>query len=355
MVQADEAKLNQILMNLLGNAVKFTQEGEIVLTVEALPDDQYRFEVRDTGLGISPQEQATLFTPFQQGQAGRQYGGTGLGLSISQCIVELMGGAMSLESTLGAGTRFTFTVSLPPAGEGAADAADSAWIDVERLATGTQLKVVVADDVAENRTILASLLTELGAEVVLAEDGQQALDQIEATEPDIAFIDIRMPSLDGEQTLRHLRADTRWQNLKIVAVSASVLEHQRQHYLESGFDAFVPKPFRFEQICAVLADLLAVEFVYRDDRAGSTDEDPQPTDQADWSQAALPAELLAELRQAAELYDVTNLERHLQAVEQLADPAPQLAAHLRSLRQQLDMDGILAALETIGRNENGRA
>ena len=183
--------------------------------------------------------------------------------------------------------------------------------------------------------------------MALAKDGLEALDQIEATEPDIAFIDIRMPNLDGEEALRRLRTDSRWHDLKIVAVSASVLEHQRQHYLEAGFDAFVPKPFRFEQVCGVLADLLGVEFAYRDDRANAPAEAAQQTDEVDWSQIVLPADLLAQLRQAAELYDVTNLERHLQAVEQLDDPAPQLAAHLRALRQQLDMEGILAVLHQL--------
>ena len=150
-VQTDEAKLNQVLMNLLGNAVKFTERGEVAFTVAALPDGQFHFEVRDTGPGISPEEQATLFTPFQ-------HGGTGLGLSISQRIVGLMGGQIEMESTLGEGTRFSFTVTLPTVEDQTADQADSAWIDVERLAPGTRLKAVVADDVAENRDILAGLL-----------------------------------------------------------------------------------------------------------------------------------------------------------------------------------------------------
>ena len=230
-VQGDQAKLNQVLMNLLGNAVKFTEEGRVELSVAALPDNQYRFEIRDTGPGISPQEQARLFAPFQQGQAGRRHGGTGLGLSIAQRLVELMDGRLELDSQVGRGSCFAFTVALPPATGEIPTNSDNPWSQVERLVPGTQLKAVVADDVAENRAVL----------------------------------------------------------------------HQY----------------------------------------------PRRDDGADWSQLALPTQLLAQLRRAAQLYDVTDLESRCKDLEQLAEPAPQLAAHLRGLRQQHDMDGILMVLDAI--------
>jgi len=341
-VHGDEAKLRQVLINLLGNAVKFTPEGQVALRLEVLPEDRYRFQVSDTGAGMTQEEKQALFQPFQQGEAGMRQGGTGLGLTIAQRALGLMGSTIEVDSQQGEGSRFTFTVHLPPAGA-TVDHADTVdWTRVQALAPGHAVKALVADDVAENREILAGMLGDLGVEVDVVENGQQALGSMKANLPDIVFLDIRMPVLDGLETMRLVQGNELWSQVKAVAVSASVLEHEKRMYLSSGFDEFLDKPFRFERVCECLADHLGVEFEYREQE---TAEAADGAEAADWSTVRLPGELVASLRKAAELYNVTQLEEHLKQMEALGDEAGQLATHLRELRQQYDMDGIVGILE----------
>ena len=336
-IHGDEAKLTQILINLLGNAVKFTTDGEVILRFTPLPDDRYRFEVIDTGLGIAPEDQAKLFQPFQQGLAGLRQGGTGLGLTIARRQLALMDSDLTVESTMGEGARFGFTVSLPPAKSQIRTESTEVWSQVRHLASAFSVKALVADDVAENREILQGMLADIGVEVESVEDGQQALDRLATFHPDIVFLDIRMPVLDGMEAMRQLRQDERWQSVKVAAISASVLEHERQEFLSSGFDAFIDKPFRFERICACLAELLGVEFEY-----GEAEE--ATTGVADWSHLSLPSDLHDRLREAAELYSVTEMEDYLREVEELGEEHRQLAAHLRDLKQGHDMESILKVL-----------
>ena len=339
-VYGDEAKLTQILINLLGNAVKFTTQGEVILQFTPLPDDRYRFEVIDTGPGIAPEDQAKLFQPFQQGLAGLRQGGTGLGLTIARRQLELMDSDLTVESTIGEGSRFGFTVILPTTQGPILVESDETWTQVRHLASGHSVKALVADDVAENREILQGMLIDIGVEVESVEDGQQALEQLEIFHPDIVFLDIRMPVLDGMEAMRRLRQDERWKGVKVVAISASVLEHERQEFLSAGFDAFIDKPFRFERICSCLAGLLGVEFEY-----GESEE--ETAEVIDWSHLSLPSDLHDRLREATEIYSVTELEDYLREMEELGEEHRQLAAHLRDLKQEHDMEGILQILGEI--------
>ena len=256
-VHGDEGKLSQVLINLLGNAVKFTQQGEVRLRLTRPGEDQYRFEVIDTGPGISAEEQRDLFEPFHQGLSA--HGGTGLGLSIAQRLVALMGGQLELDSQLGAGARFAFTLCLPAATVLPVRATTAGT--VERLQAGYSVVALVVDDVVENRGVLAGLLEIVGVEVHQANTGVAALEQVRRQPPDIIFTDIRMPDMDGMEMTRQL-----WQEwgrkIKVVAISASMLEHEHQGYLDFGFDAFLEKPFRAEQLYFCLSELLGVEYEY---------------------------------------------------------------------------------------------
>jgi signal transduction histidine kinase/DNA-binding NarL/FixJ family response regulator len=335
-VYGDETKLNQILMNLLSNAVKFTLKGEVVLQVTPQPEEQYRFEVIDTGVGIAAQDQQTLFQPFQQGAAGVEQGGTGLGLTIAQRQIELMEGKLAVDSTVGQGARFFFSAKLPPAVGEVREEALEEWVRVERLAPGFAVKALVADDVAENRDLLSRMLRGLGVEVEVAEGGQQALRRMESSMPDIVFMDIRMPVMDGKEALRRLRQHEGWEQVKAVAISASTLEHQRQGFLAEGFDEFMSKPFRVEELCACLATHLGVEYQYAE--TGNEGEVP------DWSAVALPADLRARLQEAVETYSVTDIEECLEEMAPLGEAPEKLADHLHGLRRQYDMEAILEIL-----------
>ncbi len=347
LVHGDGDKLRQILINLLANAVKFTDSGEVRLRISdvgqtvSLPSQAdslhcYLFEVIDTGVGIFPEDQANIFEPFQQGEAGTTKGGTGLGLAIAQKHIEIMGGQLGVDSELGKGSRFFFTVPLKPAiGE-----IESLWIDAEEqvvhLQEGYSVKALVADDNQENRDVLSKILLDIGCEVLLAEDGGQAVEMVREHRPDIVFMDIRMPVMNGLEAAQQIWTFFGRTSLRIVAVSASALKHEQQTYLEAGFDGFIAKPFRFEQICECLENLLAVE--YETDKV----EETQPTEEV--LDVSLPEELLMRLKSSAELYRVTELESHLPELEELGAEGSRLAERLRGLIRNYDMKTILNIL-----------
>jgi CheY-like chemotaxis protein len=209
---------------------------------------------------------------------------------------------------------------------------------MQRLAPGCAVKALVVNDVAENRDILGKMLADLGAQVEMVESGPQALERMDSFQPDIVFLDIRMPGMDGIQTLRRLREKPSWGKVKVVAISASVLEHERRAFLGAGFDDFLDKPFRFEGVCEKLARQLGVVFEYEEEQEEGTD----------WQGLVLPQELVSRLHSAAELYSVTDIEDHLGELEGLGEGHQRLAAHLRDLNQRQDMEAILRLLDQLG-------
>ncbi|MBI2506071.1 MAG: response regulator, partial [Candidatus Latescibacteria bacterium] len=331
-----------ILINLLGNAVKFTQTGEVRLRVSRAGDQRYCFAVNDTGPGISASEQATIFQAFQQGTAGLRQGGTGLGLAISQRQLRLMDSQLQVASEVGKGSCFSFAVELSPAQGASGAALVQDWSRVKSLAAGHTVKALVADDVAENREILASMLGGIGVAVEVVENGQQALERLGVFAPDIVFLDIRMPVLDGLAAVKLIQGNEAWKQVKVIAISASVLEHERQEYLQAGFDDFIDKPFSFERICQCLAQQLGVKFEY-----GKEEGEVVEGMEVDWSEVSLPGGLYAQLLEAAELYSVTELEHHFGALEALGGGPQRLAVHLRGLRNRHDLEAILQVVQQV--------
>jgi signal transduction histidine kinase/CheY-like chemotaxis protein len=332
-VRGDQAKLRQVLLNLLSNAVKFTPRGKIGLAVTTLEQDRYRFTVSDTGLGISQADQQQLFEPFHQGRSGHEHGGTGLGLTIAARLVEVMDGTLQVDSTLGMGSRFSFTARLTPA-EGTIPA--MSLHPAVHLAPGFQIQSLVADDVAENRDILSRMLRHLGAEVATAQDGRQVLDYMAHTSPDIVLLDMRMPVMDGLETLAHIKEQARWQQVKVVAVSASVLDHQREEFFDAGFDDFLAKPIHLEHLYQCLRTHLHVE--YEPIGAADTAAPDGPT--IAWGSVVLPADLHARLLVAAELYQINQLKSILEELEQLGGEPGLLARHLDNMLQTFNMEAI---------------
>ncbi len=343
-VRGDASKLTQVLINLLGNAVKFSDAGAVSLHIAKEPEQRYRFAVRDTGVGISAAEQEQLFQTFQQGEAGVQRGGTGLGLAIARQLVELMGGQLQLESQSGRGSTFAFTIAL-------AEGSPVALRENERSSTRLKLKsdvhvrALVADDVEDNRTILRRMLEQMGIEVELAENGREALQMIESGSFEIIFLDIRMPAMDGRKVIRAVRKRPEWHALRVVAVSASVLDHERNDFLAAGFDDFVGKPFEEAQIAECLRSQLQVELIAA--ASDSTDASSEPEQAPDLSTLALPAALHAQLLKSAQLSRVTELDEGLRALDSLGTQERQLADYLREMLRRYDMDGIVQMLEGV--------
>ncbi len=261
----DESKLKQILLNLLSNAVKFTQQGGIRLEV-GLPSHWKNigeretaslvyFEVSDTGKGIAIEEKETIMNPFSQGRDVTQlHGGVGLGLAISRKLVEFFGGSIDLDSTPGEGSRFFFTVNLRLQSRGITPPQKQAGH--LNLQTIRPLKVLIADDIAANREVLYLMLRGIGVIAEEAENGVETLEKARANRPDLVFLDIAMPEMDGFKTLEHLRAmgSSPKKPMTIFAVSAGVINQEKESCLEAGFDGFIAKPVRLPVLNRLLLE-----------------------------------------------------------------------------------------------------
>ncbi|HQH72783.1 MAG TPA: ATP-binding protein, partial [bacterium] len=357
-VRGDEGKLRKILSNLLSNAVKFTDAGDVILRITESPSPlpeaaegaaetvSFAFGVIDTGIGIPAAAQERIFEPFVQEVSGQRRGGTGLGLVIAKQHAELMGGRIGIDSTPGQGSRFFFTVSLKSGSDGFVPGACEAGLDghrsIKRLAEGCKVRALVVDDIQENRDVLAQLLRDVGVEAIMAESGRQALEAVDASAPDIVFMDIRMPDMDGLAAARHLRDRPELASLKLVAVSASALLQERERYLENGFEAFIAKPIAAEKVYEVLAHLLQVQFEY----------DTTDVSVANLADISLPEGLLHRLRAAAEVYNTTELKRCLEQVEILGEEGRMLAKHLRNWSERSDLDLIRRVLTLIEGHES---
>jgi signal transduction histidine kinase/ligand-binding sensor domain-containing protein len=250
-VRGDEAKLRQILINLLGNAVKFTAAGSVTLRA-SWDDGRAAFAVEDTGPGIAEEDRPRLFSPFVQGQAGLASEGTGLGLAISHTYALLMGGDLALTSAAGGGARFRLELPLPEAAAPPEPAPAPALAPL--AARERPFRILVVDDTAENRVLMARLHALMGLEVEEAVDGLQALERWQASRPDLIWMDTRMPNLDGPGATREIRRREQGTgaHVPIIAVTAGVLDTQEEELLEAGYDAVVPKPFRADTIFALL-------------------------------------------------------------------------------------------------------
>jgi CheY-like chemotaxis protein/HPt (histidine-containing phosphotransfer) domain-containing protein len=264
----DPGRIRQVLGNLAGNAVKFTERGHVLLRVSALDratgGQHLLFEVEDSGVGIAPQARLRLFEPFTQADASttRRFGGTGLGLAICKRLVELMEGEIGVDSVIGAGSRFWFTSSLPAAGDAAAaegiEAAKGKHGESgrdDRDAVRYAGKVLLVEDNDVNRKVASAVLRKLGLEVAEAANGLEAVDLCLASSFDLVLMDMHMPEMDGLEATRVLRMRERTggQRMPILAMTANVLPEARAACRDAGMDDFVPKPFVRKQLLEALS------------------------------------------------------------------------------------------------------
>jgi signal transduction histidine kinase/AmiR/NasT family two-component response regulator len=265
--RGDSARLRQVVVNLLSNAVKFTSTGVVELTVGAAPGG-LRFAVSDTGIGVAPDKVKLVFERFAQADASttRRFGGTGLGLAICHRLVALMGGELTLTSTVGAGSTFAFTLPL----EREAQRPSEARVPETPAMFEDRLRILAAEDNATNRMILTALLTPLGAELTFAVDGVEAVAAFEAGRFDVILMDARMPRMDGMEAARAIRAKERGAvgapRVPIIALTANVMSHQIEAYLAAGMDAYVAKPIEVGALISAIDALVSGHAEDEDER-----------------------------------------------------------------------------------------
>src|SRR4051812_6762871 len=291
-IVGDINKLRQVFINVLGNAVKFTEQGGVGLRVSAdrrgAAGPLLRVEIEDTGPGISADDQDKLFRHFEQTKTGQQAGtGTGLGLAISREFVRLMGGAITVSSQVGKGSVFAIELPLKE-GESRAVEAKEKSRQVLRLRPGqATCRVLIADDVEDNRQLLAQLLTPIGFEICLATNGAEAVQEFERWRPHLVLMDFRMPVMDGHEAIRRIRATEGGREPKVIAVTASAMDENRQELMAIGADDFIGKPFREGELFEKIHAQVGVEYVYAEDAASAPPEEAAeltPESLAGWSQ-----------------------------------------------------------------------
>jgi signal transduction histidine kinase len=262
-VVADDRRLRQVLLNLLGNAIKFTDNGTVTLGASAEPKGQsqvlLRLDVEDTGVGMRPDEMERIFEPFEQvGDVQRRSGGTGLGLAITRALVNDMGGQVRVSSQLGRGTRFRVELPLPVSQP--AQAASRQSPGVARY-QGPPRRVLVVDDVAANRTLMSDFLTNAGFEVAQAGDGSELLAAARSFRPDLILMDSVMPTVDGMEATRRLRQDAVLTAVPVIALSASATAEHRAACLQAGVNVFLTKPVSLQTLQAHIGQQLGLQWI----------------------------------------------------------------------------------------------
>ena len=346
---ADETKLSQVFINLLGNAMKFTPNGgAITLRLRSEPelDGALRLhaEIEDTGTGIAPEDLSHLFEPFFQTPGARQAaGGTGLGLPISQEFVRLMGGKFGVTSQVGVGSTFRFDVLVSRVPAPAAGAERTAAPGLVRLRPGQPAcRVLIVDDVPDNCDLLVQLLAPIGFEIRTAADGAGAVAQCQEWVPHLVLMDLRMPGMDGHEAIWRIRA-AHGARVKIIALSASVFAEDRQQAEADGADAFLAKPLDHAELLERIKKLVGVEYVdAAPQEAAATGHDEVAVELPTAREMRrLPADLVAALREATRRADYRQM---LTLTEQAATHDERLGRLLRQLVKRFDHDTLQALL-----------
>jgi signal transduction histidine kinase/CheY-like chemotaxis protein len=359
-IHADEKRLRQVLINLLGNAIKFTNQGKVTFKIEvinpgsseskichlpsAICHPLIRFQIEDTGVGISEEQLDKIFLPFEQvGNTEKRMEGTGLGLAISQKIVSLMSSTILVKSQPGKGSIFWFDVELPPELN-----LERNYKRIEQPSSiigfeGKKRKILIVDDHWENRSVVVNLLFPLGFEVFAANNGQEGLDKAREIQPDLIITDLRMPVMDGLTMTQHIRESPNLQNVAIVASSASVFDYHQQQALAAGCNDFLPKPIQVAQLLGQLQQHLQLTWIYQTE----TDYSIKEKSAADLTSEIVfpPGEELVKLYQAAVRCDVNLVEAEAKRIKQLDSKYTAIADKLLARADEFDVEAIAELLE----------
>ncbi len=342
----DGAKLRQILVNLLGNAVKFTNQGSVTLRVAQMPIGSLLFQVTDTGVGMDPEEIEEIFDPFKQVEAGKAAGGTGLGLAITRRLAEALGGIVRVESCKGTGSSFSVTLPMKEtSSEDLLALTEENASDAEHrvLAGDREWTILVADDRDTNRDVLNGMLSAAGFKTILASDGIEALEVLRReSNIDLVLMDIRMPRLSGTEALAQIRQAPELKAMKVIAVTASVFPQFQKEAIEAGFDDFLGKPFRVAELMNKLAKHLDIEFATVTMDPAS--EAQGQIDRSEQTRGPVPAEFIERLRSALKIKNLTSIKT---IAQELSSDAATAAAgeEVTRLMRSFDFHGLATLVD----------
>ncbi|MBP6961853.1 MAG: PAS domain S-box protein [Thermotogae bacterium] len=351
-ILADEGKVRQIMINLLGNAIKFTQIGGVALRIRSITDTaslsddretgRLQVEVEDSGSGISEKDLAHIFEAFQTSAASQTSGGTGLGLAISKRLIEMMGGTISVQSRVGTGSLFRFEIPIKKA-EGVFQEHTLSTAEITALHPSSKpVRILIVDDLRDNRDLLRAILEPLGFEIAEACDGKEALERFDRWSPHAILMDMRMPVMDGYEASRQIKRTDKGLETVIIAVTASAFDDDEKAVLLAGVDGYLRKPFRPNDLLSELGRLLPIAYLY-----GTSEEAPQKETlvfpkikKEDLS--LLPELLRRRLLRYVEEGEMTELKEALIEVEKI-DPA--IAQVLLELARQYDYERLSELLK----------
>lgn len=354
-VYADEKRLRQVLINILGNAVKFTKHGTVTFTVEVieskdtiimpennqqLPVSKIRFKIEDTGIGMTPEQLKKIFLPFEQvGDNSHKSEGTGLGLAISSQIIGLMDGQIKVESIYEQGTKFWFDLDLPIVD--AVNLPKSSKITKNIIGYEGETKtILIVDDIWENRSVFVNLLAPLGFKLIEASNGKEGLEQAQACQPDLIITDLAMPEIDGFQMVKILRSQAELQNIMIIAASASVSSFTRQQSQEAGCNDFLSKPINAEELFDMLQRYLFLRWIYSPHVNYCTEGDSH-------TQEVIfpPAKELLNLYQAAKAGYVMGIQEEISRIRQLDAEYAEFSDKVSKLIAEFEDEAIVAMIQ----------
>ncbi len=345
-VEGDQGKLRQVLINLLSNAVKFTDTGRVSLRVKETAPDLFHLEVQDTGPGIPEDLQQMIFQPFRQVHNDAREDGTGLGLSISNSYVQLMGGRLELASNEGVGCRFHFSIRLPQVPVESVFPDDPAPA-IRQLSKAQSIHAMVVDDDRNSREMLSSILTGWGFSVTSADNGRDALEQLESQPVDILFVDYHMPMMDGLALARDFRRRTTLDAIPTVLVSADVFDLHDQISREKGIDHCIAKPLRIEAIAAVVEKRFPRQFKAVQPPPPATGPAIDETPFA----IPLPEGMRTQIQEAAQFGQVSELKQIIEKLNSMGDRHEKLGTAMAHRLRKYDMDGIIKLMTNTPKGE----
>ena len=344
----DKKRLLQVLINLLTNAIKYTESGKVIFKVQMIAE-KYRFSVTDTGIGIEQQDLDDIFTSFHQLHKTKNFvEGTGLGLAISEQLVQLLGGQLQVSSQVGKGSRFWFDLALAQSKPNQRSEASSADNRIIVALKGNRQKILITDDKADNRTLLIDMLSPFGFDCHEAIDGQNCIKQALCIKPNLILMDSRMPVMDGLETCQRIRATEKIKQIKIIIISANAYEQHRQQCLDAGANDFLDKPIQLQQLLQMIARYTGLETVYETHKTKPLLE----TDKLDKTFSYPSKTKLKRLLTSAEQGDIQDIRNQISELKQSDKQHLVFLEKLNSLANDFQINKICQLLTQVTKKEH---